>query len=491
MVSNRILVRFAPEINIKSPRVKLDFLRRLKRNLRSALDKGGFKFSIEGDWTRLFIHTDDLGVLEAGSRVFGISSLAPLDFTTEPTLQAMEAGVTAHYATAVAQRSFAVRARRTRVEGFTSVDVEQRLGAVLYPFARGVDLKNPEVSIQVEVRPEGAHFFTRRVLGPGGLPLGVEGRVLVLISGGFDSAAASWLMMKRGVSVDYCFFNLAGAAHERSVLAVAQNLAANWGHGEGSQFCVVDFTGVVAAIQKDAKAAYNQVVLKRMMLSAAEGLVALNPGRGYAAIVTGESIGQVSSQTLHNIAAINDASSVPVLRPLLCFDKEEILDLSRRIGTFALSACVREYCSITQGRPVTQASAARARAETVLIDPSLVPTALGHRRSMDLRNIDLSRMGCDYLFADDVPEGAAVVDLREAYQFAAWHYPGARHLPIDILFEDLSNLPKNRTYILYCPFGLKSAVAAERLQRLGYEAYGFKGGTKALRATLVEDEAWT
>src|SRR5690606_3634390 len=132
-----------------------------------------------------------------------------------------------------------VRAQRAGQHGFTSKEIEVALGARLFDYSAGVDLTNPEVTAYVEVRDESAYLFSQRVAGSGGLPVGVEGRAIALISGGFESAVASWLMLKRGVELDYLFCNLGGDAYERAVVQVTKAIADDWSYGSQPRLFVV------------------------------------------------------------------------------------------------------------------------------------------------------------------------------------------------------------------------------------------------------------
>src|SRR5690606_33970450 len=141
----------------------------------------------------------------------------------------------------VAGKRFAVRARRTGTHDFSSKDIEVALGAALLPHSRGVDLSRPETTAYIEVRDAHAFLFADRVTGAGGLPVGVEGRALALISGGYDSAVAAWLMLKRGIALDYVFCNLGSDAYERAVVQVAKVLADDWSYGSRPRLHVLDF----------------------------------------------------------------------------------------------------------------------------------------------------------------------------------------------------------------------------------------------------------
>jgi thiamine biosynthesis protein ThiI len=337
----------------------------------------------------------------------------------------------------------------------------------------------------VEVREREAYLFRGRIPGMGGLPLGVEGTAVCLISGGFDSAAAAWLLLKRGVRLEYVFCNLAGAAYERSVASVAKILADEWSWGERPRLHVVDIGPAVDQLREKVTPRYWQVVLKRLMYRAAE---AVAEEVGGEAIVTGEALGQVSSQTLGNLRAIDDAVTLPVFRPLLGYDKNEIIRLAERVGTSALSARVREYCAILPDRPVTHSSPEAARDEESRLDLELLAEAVRARKVLDLRDLSAAELVEPYVFTDNVPEGALVIDCRPLHQYRAWHYPGSTHrLPLE-LAEGVRELDKDRTYVLYCEVGVQTAPVAELLQRLGYDAYSFRGGTRGIMRWLKERE---
>ncbi|MGH7443438.1 MAG: tRNA sulfurtransferase, partial [Longimicrobiales bacterium] len=381
------------------------------------------------------------------------------------------------YATLVAGRHFAVRARRTGTHDFASNDIEMRLGAALLPHAAGVRLRDPDVTISVEVRDESAYLFSERVEAPSGLPLGVEGNAVALLSGGYDSAVAAWLLLKRGVALDYVFCNLGGDAYERAVLQVAKLLTDEWSYGTQPRLHVVDFGAVVDDLRARTKPSYWQVVLKRLMYRAASQVGA---ELGAQAIVTGEAVGQVSSQTLTNLRAIEPAADLPVFRPLIGFDKEEIIVRARAIGTAALSEQVKEYCAIAPGRPVTAASVERVDAEDARLDDGVLTRAVAERRIIEPRPLSPSDLVAPYLFTDEIPEGAVVLDCRPAAQFRAWHLRGAQNREEWELLRDFARLDRDPTYVLYCAHGIQTAYIAEKMQRAGYEAYSFRGGLRGV-----------
>ena len=483
--ATRVLVRLSPELTTKSRRTRRRFQRLLVENIEEALASLGGPFQAEDRWTRILVTSDSPGAPERVANVFGVSSVSVVDATVAPVLETIvETGLELYRKDVESATTFAVNARRTGHHPFSSQDIRVQLGAALNPFAE-VDLDAPWLTVSVEVREREAHLFKGRIPGPGGLPLGVEGTAVCLISGGFDSAAAAWLLLKRGVSLEYVFCNLGGAAYERSVASVAKILADDWSWGDRPRMHVVDIGPAVDQLRERVTPRYWQVVLKRLMYRVAEAVAEEVRGE---AIVTGESVGQVSSQTLGNLRAIDDVATLPVFRPLLGYNKNEIIRLAERIGTAALSARVREYCAILADRPVTHSRPEAARDEESRLDLSLLEEAVRARKVLDLRSLGPAELVEPYVFIDHVPEGAEVLDCRPAHQYRVWHYPGARHaLPAEVA-ERARDLKKDATYVLYCEVGVQTAPVAELLQRLGYAVYSFRGGTRGIMSWLKERE---
>jgi thiamine biosynthesis protein ThiI len=241
---------------------------------------------------------------------------------------------------------------------------------------------------------------------------------------------------------------------------------------------VVPFEGVVDQIRAAARPALWQLVLKRCMYRTAEALAA---ERRAQAIVTGESLGQVSSQTLRNLRALDGRLRYPVLRPLLGLDKEEIIARSREIGTYDISAAVQEYCDIVPEKPATAASVAQLAAEEDRV-PLDLQALLAERKVLDVRRLDPEAQVPADLEIDAVPDGAIVLDLRGVAAYRAWHWPEALHLDLQEALRLVPRLERDKTYVAYCELGLKSAHLADRMRAAGLVAYNFRGGLRALLA---------
>jgi len=432
------------------------------------------------------VRTNDPEAPTVLSRVFGIQSLAVAEERSWSSLDDLVTAGVALFADAVVGRSFAVRARRVgerREIPITSEQVQRELGTALLSHARKVDLSHPDVTVSLEIMRGRVYFFRTTVPAQGGLPLGCEDRAVALVSGGFDSAVAAWQLMRRGVELDYVFCNLGGRDHQLETIRVMNIIADRWSYGTRPHFHAIDFDDVTRELQAKVETRYWQIVLKRLMMRAAE---AVAREREAMAIITGEAVGQVSSQTLPNLAVISRATDLPILRPLVGLNKDEIIGQSRLIGTHDLSSQVGEYCALVPSKPATRSTLGRIEAEESKLDLSVLERAIADRSVFDLRRLDVDSFERLDLQTLVVPDGATVIDLRSKAAWQGWHYPEALHLDFQRAMALFSKFDKQQRYVLYCEFGLKSAHLAELMQRAGYDATHFGGGLKALLAHARE-----
>lgn len=318
------------------------FERLLEDSVRRALSRIGLRTGLERGQGRLFVscpHADAERTVERLRRVFGISSLsaameAPREI--ESLGEIALALVDRHLARGARPASFRVTARRSDKRfPLTSQEIGRDVGAVIFE-RRGlpVDLTSPALVVGVEVGPRRSFVYVDRVPGAGGLPVGASGPVALLLSGGIDSPVAGHLMQKRGCELHPIHFHSFPYTGERSRDKVIRLAGALASQQAGMELSVAPFTDVQLAIRERCPPALAVVLYRRMMMRIACRLAA---ARGCAALATGENLGQVASQTLENLACIEAAATLPVLRPLLCHDKAETVELARRIGTYDLS----------------------------------------------------------------------------------------------------------------------------------------------------------
>jgi len=331
-----VMARYG-ELFLKSEPVKHHFIGMLLRNIRKAMNSSGIPCRYETPRGRILICTDDPAkTADIVSRIFGIIDVS-ICFRTGSRVEDI-----AHCAVSLASRnlapgrSFAVRAKRQHKTGPDSQELGAQIGSSIFDAVPGltVDLGTPDYEVFVEVRDFGSLVYDSRIKGPGGLPWGTQGRALTLLSAGIDSPVASWLMMKRGSEITHLFLDAGRWAGNDVTSAAIEN------HRRLSAWCAGNTLSMVIASNEPLfdemsrlkiPPRYRCVICKRFMLRVAGRLMAKE---GAQAVVTGENLGQVASQTLPNLAVISEAASVPVLRPLITYDKEDTITLARKIGTF-------------------------------------------------------------------------------------------------------------------------------------------------------------
>lgn len=224
----------------------------------------------------------------------------------------------------------------------TSPEINRQLGAAVREQSRArVDLENAEFTITVEILPKDAFFGFNKIVGAGGIPVGASGRVVGLISGGFDSPVAAYRMMQRGCRVVFVHFHSAPFQDKTSQEKVRQLLTLLTRHQFTSRLYLVPFGEIQRRIVAAVARPLRVILYRRMMLRIAEAIARREKAK---ALLTGESLGQVASQTLDNMAVIQDAARLPILRPLVGMDKQEIIDQARRIGTFEISSIPDQDC---------------------------------------------------------------------------------------------------------------------------------------------------
>jgi len=380
-------VTLSGDVFLKSRQTQKRLITRALANLERALGSVGYV----GHTKRIGTHRFQLEPTDATAddvravarTVFGFASVDTVRLIPFDGIEDLARTVGVITASSVRGRTFAARVKRRGVHEWSSMDLARLIGSELYPESAGVDLSNPEEEVHVTVLDERAFLVIDHAKAAGGLPIGTQDRLLCLVSGGFDSVVAAWMLMSRGCPVDFVHFSL-NCAQSDHALAVARELWTRWGHGTNPTVHLVEFQPVKDALFEHVDARMRQVTLKVMMARAASEIA---EDASITALVTGDALGQVSSQTLPHLVAVSKSSDVPILRPLLGLPKESIIDLARTVGTAELSARAQEVCDLSGGGPVATAASEAAIADTIDQIPDDVLNHVVHtRKTFDLKD---------------------------------------------------------------------------------------------------------
>ncbi|BAB59946.1 hypohtetical protein [Thermoplasma volcanium GSS1] len=450
------LVRYS-EIGLKGDRERARMERILADNIINYYKKIGYEARCQLLAGRLLVEAENDIPL---SKVFGIKSYSECIRIKFENQEDIVKKVHALYEEKVKGKTFGVRCRRTGTHSFTSIDMEKAIGDALYSISNGVDLKSPEVWIHVDIVGKDALIYDKIYKGPGGLPLGSEGKLISMVSGGIDSPVATWLMMKRGSPCDIFFCSLADPIDTQAFLEIAKKLVERWSPYRDGNVFIADCRDLIRDMVIEKKTNFNNVTFKKVLYRLAERLA---EKYRYLGIVTGESLGQVSSQTAENLLSIEHGINFPIYRPLIGLDKDEITAIARDIGTFP-EKNVGEFCSLFSAHPVT-----RSKWEDIEEDVKKIDIEKFIERVTAIKFSEIGKIviNSDLMLNKNL-EDAVFIDLRKKDLYEKSHYQGARHLDLE---QALAINDTSKKYVFYCSMGLQSAYVASVLRERGIEAY--------------------
>ncbi|MBP0727291.1 tRNA 4-thiouridine(8) synthase ThiI [Bacillus sp. RG28] len=410
MIVDYILIRYG-EMTTKGKN-RNRFTSILRENVRTRL-KDFTNIKIEATRDRMYIKLngeDHEQVAIRLKQVFGIHTFS-FASKVETELEAMKKGALAAIEKLEAPvKTFKVNVQRSYKNfPLKTPELNREIGGYILQNTEHltVDVHNPDVAVRVEVREDATYITCGEEYGAGGLPVGVSGKVMMLLSGGIDSPVATYLMLKRGVTVEAVHFESPPFTSERAkqkVMDLASKL---------TKYCkrvtvhVIPFTEVQKTIHKEIPASYTMTVMRRMMLRISEQVA---KERKALALATGESLGQVASQTLDSMHTINEVTNYPVLRPLLAMDKIEIMDIARKIDTYDIS--IRPYedcCTIfTPANPTTKPKRDKAeRFESKYDFTALLEEAVQNRETIIFENESIR------LKSNDKNKEEQVIDFKD------------------------------------------------------------------------------
>src|SRR5690554_6838316 len=457
------LLKLFPEITIKSRSVRRHMTRCLTANVRNTLRPLDERIRVQERWDSLQVASpDDLPDATRAelqlrlTRIPGIHEVQVVEEVGFHDLDEIADRLTPLWQAEIAGRRFRVSARRRGQHDFSSADMERHLGARLLAAAPGasVDLRHPEVDVPVQVVDDRLRLIRRRWPGLGGYPLGLQGQAMALISGGYDSPVAAWRMIRRGIKTHFLFFNLGGPEHERGVREVTHHLWRRYSLSHRVNFISVPFEPVVAEILRNVPDGVMGVVLKRMMVRAA--------------------------------SRIARRARVPVLRPLLTEDKQEIIRQARAIDTARFAETMPEYCGVISRRPNTRArrdqiAEAEAAFDFGVLDAAIEAATLTRSDELAAPPAATDAGPAEPLTlsareALDADEAISVIDIRAPHERDEAPLALPELPQLEIPFYELQSraeaLPDDRRYLLYCDQGVMSRMQALHLLDRGLTHFG-------------------
>lgn len=307
------------------------------------------KFRIAKESGRIFVYTegefDYEEAIEALKRVFGIFSICPAVVLEDEGFEKLSQDVSSYVKKLYGDKelTFKVNTRRNKkAYPMQSMEVSSELGAVILDNCPNmkVDVHHPDVYVNVEIRNK-IYLYSENIPGPGGMPLGTNGRAMLLLSGGIDSPVAGYMIAKRGVIIDAVYFHAPPYTSERAKQKVVDLAKLVAKYSGPIRLHVVNFTDIQLYIYDQCPHEELTIIMRRYMMKIAEEFAKKD---GCLGLITGESIGQVASQTIHSLAATNEVCTMPVFRPVLGFDKQEIVDVALKINTYETSILPYEDC---------------------------------------------------------------------------------------------------------------------------------------------------
>jgi len=387
------LIKYA-EIGVKG-RNRYMFEDALVDQIRFALDKVEGEFKIRKTQGRIYVDAvtefDYDETVEALKKVFGISGICPMIYVEDEGFEKLSETIVDYIGKVYPEKNktFKVFARRARKNyPLSSMEINCELGGVIldaFPDMK-VDVHNPEIELSVEIR-EKIYIYSETIPGPGGMPVGTGGKAMLLLSGGIDSPVAGYMISKRGVKLEATYFHAPPYTSERAkqkVVDLAKYVSAYAGP---MNLHVINFTDIQLAIYEKCPHDELTIIMRRYMMRIAEMIA---KETGCLGLVTGESIGQLASQTMQSLISTNEVCELPVYRPLIAFDKQDIVDISEKINTYETSIQPFEDCCtiFVAKHPVTKPNVNVIRGHEKNLEDvidELVKTALETREIIEIK----------------------------------------------------------------------------------------------------------
>jgi len=465
--TQKFILKLFPEIMVKGSSAKRQMVGQLYNNLVKLLERFSTDIHVKKFSDKIEVVTPINVLPEVRQTLLdtpGIEQvLEALQFDNMDSLEKIKVKVSEVMTHEIDGKTFVVRVKRSGKHEYNSTKIEQTVGGYMlaHSSAKGVDLHNPEVTIRLELINNQLNIITLKHTGLAGFPLGTQGEILSLMSGGFDSTIASYFTMKRGLKTHFIFFNLGGIAHEIGVKQVALYLWSKFGASHRVKFISVPFDTVVEEIFRSTHETYMGVTLKRLMLMAAEKVA---NELEIDALLTGESVAQVSSQTLRNLALIDQVTNKLILRPLATMNKPEIIKMASDIGTKSFAENMPEYCGVISKNPITHGSFKRMEREARRFNYEVLDKAVADAQHIYVDEIiDDVASSAPVEVINDLNDDYVVIDIRAEEDCIKTSCESIK-IPFHKLKTEFKKLPKDKEYLLYCEKGVMSQLHAQYLR---------------------------
>lgn len=467
------IIKYSWEIWIKSKNVRFGFIEKLTHNIKKAAGEDFVEIKKSFDLIRL---TTANPIWEKLAKIPGIAYFSEVfEYNFKDIDDIIEKWVE-FFKDSVKWKKFALKCKRRWNHSFTSVDVADGIRRPLRDFGK-IDLNNPEITFDVEIKDSKLFLLQEKITGLWWLPMWVGWKTMLLFSGWIDSAVVAFMLYKSWLDVEFLYFDLWWKEPLKCAINSAKHLKENYGLGSRSRFTCIDFLDIVAEILKWNKTLLN-LLLKYCFYTVAGKL---QDKSSADALATGESVNQVSTQTLKNLIALDSFSDKLILRPVIAMPKMDIIKIAYEIWTFNLAYKWKEFCALATKWVETAVKKEDLLDEINKLDLlPLIEKAIEKRQIIKLDEItDVwafvdefmkdSSISCSLPNSHENKNLEVIIDLREKEDFKLFNIPWSINIPYEIAFTDYVNWDKTKRYFLVCEEGRLGKILAKKMKEEGFE----------------------
>jgi thiamine biosynthesis protein ThiI len=468
------IIKFSGDIGTKQRRTKWKIIQKLYGNILK-----GLKFDknevIESKlhWSHLFLITKN-DATERLKFTPGIQHFSPVVITSLLSAEDIMMKAKEIFAHLVKNKYFAVRVKNANYNkvDYSKRELEKEIGAVLYPFAKGVNLSNPDITCFIEIREQNVYFFAEKINGISGFPVGTSKESVVLYSGGIDSPVATYRTLRMGILPHFIFYDLGGDAQLHAARKTLTTLYGKFMPFQENSFYIVPFTEIMTALQ-GLPNKYQNLGLKVFFYLFAEKMARY---RNWSNIITGESVGQVSTQTISNLALLERFTEYPVFRPLGFYSKIEIMNIAREIGTMEESFQGVENCALAVKNVSTKGKYKELKQyiDKLPVD-ELLQNAIQNTKKLlvsEFVSSEFKYTQTDNLEPVTIGENAVIIDLSENDN--SLQDKRIKKISFNDAWQSFFDWDTDVNYYIYCENGVKSKTLANFMREQGFKAEHIK-----------------